>query len=129
MREFKLKNSGFTLIELMITVALVAVLAAIALPAYQDSVRKARRSTAQANLVELSSFMERYFTENNTYVGVTIAATGITNDFYTFTNPIPNLSATSFTLTAVPQGGQAVDSCGTLRLTQTGAQTPATNCW
>jgi len=129
MFNHKSHKKGFTLIELMIVIAIIGILAAIALPSYQDSVRKARRANAQANLVELASYMERTFTEANSYAGVTIAASGITNDYYTFTSPIPNLSATAYTLTAVPQGGQSSDSCGTLTLSQTGAKTPAADCW
>ncbi|HDY84439.1 MAG TPA: pilus assembly protein PilE, partial [Methylophaga sp.] len=94
------------------------------------SVRKTKRTTAQADLMEVASFMERKFTENNTYVGTTIAATGVTSDDYTFTSPIPDLTATTYTLTAVPKGAQADDSCGTLTLTQTGVKGGDTaSCW
>jgi len=127
-----LKQKGFTLIELMIVVAIIAILGAIAFPSYQDQVRKTRRASAKADLMELASYMERYFTENNTYVGATIAASGIANDNYAFTNPIPGLGATAYTLTVVPAGGQAADGCGTMTLTQTGvkAHTGAeAGCW
>lgn len=126
-----MKKNGFTLIELMITVAIVAILAAIAYPSYQDSVRKARRANGQANLVELASYMERTFTETNSYAGATIAASGVTSDYYTFTTPIPNLTATTYTLTIVPTGPQASDSCGTMTISQTGAKatTGTAGCW
>tara|TARA_R110001583_G_scaffold173287_1_gene327190 strand:- start:35212 stop:35631 length:420 start_codon:yes stop_codon:yes gene_type:complete len=129
--KMKLKSQqGFTLIELMIVIAIIAILTAIALPSYQDSVRKARRGDVQGAMLEMSNFMEREFTETNSYAGVTIAATGVTSDYYTFTTPIPNLTATSYTLTAVPQGGQANDSCGTLTLSQTGVKgADTTGCW
>ncbi|MBL4743489.1 MAG: type IV pilin protein [Cycloclasticus sp.] len=128
----KSNNTGFTLIELMIVVAIIGILAAVAYPSYTSSVQAAKRATAQADLMELASFMERNFTENNTYAGATIAASGITNDDYTLTAPIPGLGATTYTLTAVPNnpGSQANDMCGTMTLTQTGATTAATNnCW
>jgi len=122
---------GFTLIELMIVIAIVGILAAIAYPSYQDSVRKARRGSAQANLVELTSYMERKFTENNVYNSTTASATliasGITNDYYLFT--LPTFTTTSYTLNAAPQGAQTSDSCGTLTLSHTGAKTPASGCW
>ncbi len=118
---------GFTLIELMIVVAIVAILASVALPSYQDSVRKTRRAEAQAHLMELASFMERTFTENNSYAGATVAASGITDDSYALT--IPTLTATTYTLTATPDSAQSADSCGTMTITQTGATTPAANCW
>ncbi|PCI20629.1 MAG: pilus assembly protein PilE [Piscirickettsiaceae bacterium] len=114
----------------MIVVAIIGVLASIAYPAYVENTRATKRATAQADLMELASFMERYFTENNTYVGATIAASGVTNNYYTFTSPIPNLAAATFTLTAVPIGAQGDDKCGIMALTQTGAKTPTTdNCW
>ena len=52
-------SSGFTLIEVMIVVALIALLATIAMPSYQDSIRKSRRADAKAALVQLAQFMER----------------------------------------------------------------------
>ena len=132
-REIGLKHKsqqGFTLLELMIVVAIIAILAAIAYPSYQDSVRQARRAAAQSDLVEMSNFMERSFTEINTYVGPSFASAGITSDFYTYS--LTTQTATAFTLDAVPKAGttQASDSCGTMTLNQTGAKTAAiTGCW
>ena len=67
--------AGFTLIELMIVVAVVAILAAIAVPSYQEQVRKSRRAQAKADLVEYAQMAERFFTVNNTYVGFTLPTT------------------------------------------------------
>lgn len=131
-----MKKNGFTLVELMITVAIVAILAAIAYPSYQDSVIKTKRAIAQADLMELSSFMERFFTENNKYnetnaaTAVAVALPAIANDDYNYT--LSAVSATAFTLTATPIAGttQASDSCGALTLTNTGAKGAATTgCW
>ena len=69
---------GFTLIELMIAVAVVAILASIAYPSYMDSVRKSRRGQAKADLVELAQILERYHTNNLVY------PTGTS-----WTNPLP----------------------------------------
>ena len=65
------RTTGFTLIELMITVAIVALLAAIAIPSYQDSVWKGKRAEAKAAIFKALQAEERYYTQNNTYVAYT----------------------------------------------------------
>ncbi len=66
-KRSRLSARGFTLIELMIVVAVIAILAAIAYPSYQDSVRKSRRADAKAALLDLAQFMERNYTTANRY--------------------------------------------------------------
>lgn len=129
---------GFTLIELMIVVAVVAILAAVAYPSYAEHVRKSRRGQAKADLVEYAQLAERYFTVNNTYVGYQYpnAAVKINSPreggaaAYELTM---NVAASTFTLTATPQSGQAKDKCGTLTLDQAGRKTPnaatVAGCW
>jgi len=119
----KQSQSGFTLIELMITVAIVGILASIAYPSYQDSIMKSRRTDAQAALLGFANSMERYFTVNNTYVNAPVVAG---TAYYNLT--ISAATASSYTLTATPAGAQAADSCGNLTLANTGVKTPA-NCW
>lgn len=63
----KSKIAGFTLVELMIVIVIVSIMAAIAYPSYQDSVRKSRRSEAKIALMEIANLQERFFAENNTY--------------------------------------------------------------
>jgi type IV pilus assembly protein PilE len=138
MESLSMKKNGFTLVELMITVAIVAILAAIAYPSYQDSIIKTKRAIAQGDLMELASFMERFFTENNQY-HQTNAATPVavslpfsSKDDYTYALT-GTLNATTFTLQATPSAGttQASDTCANLRLTNTGfkSATGAGDCW
>ena len=71
----KNKSMGFTLIELMITVAIIGVLGAIAYPSYQDSVRKSRRAEGRTAMMEVLQQQERYMTQNNTYLAFADTAT------------------------------------------------------
>ena len=140
------KQQAFTLIELMVTVAIVGIIAGIAYPSYQDSVMKSRRADAKGALLGFANAMERHFTETNSYLGAgtTDGNTGIPTIF-SATSPIDggtayyNLrinaaTASSYTLNAEPTGAQANDKCGTLSLTQTGARGISTalsvaDCW
>ena len=117
---------GFTLIELMIAVAVVAILAAIAFPSYQDSVRKSRRGQAKADLIELTQLLERYHTVNNSYAGWTPPYAKSPRDGdeqYGIDAGTP--AANTFTLTATPSAttGQDKDRCGTLTIDQAGTKT------
>ncbi|QCO68129.1 type IV pilin protein [Luteimonas yindakuii] len=119
-------SKGFTLIELMVVVAVIAILASIALPSYQDSVRKGRRGQAKADLVEVGQLAERYRTVNSTYSGFSLPAgfdrsprTG--TSFYAVALDIADGGRT-YTATATPVAAQAADRCGALALLSTGAR-------
>lgn len=142
----QLQQNGFTLIELMVTVAIIGILAGIAYPGYQDSVMKSRRADAEGALLGLANAMERHFTETNSYLGAgtTGGDTG-SPTIFSATSPVDggtpyyNLTINaatddSYTLNAAPTGAQANDKCGTLSLTQTGARgistaLSVTDCW
>ena len=133
MKQGKRSSQGFTLIELMITVAIIGIIASIAYPSYQEQVRKTRRANAQSDLDELASVLERYYTENFTYVG---AASELTfdespkqgNPKYYDLDLIPAPTQLAYTLTATAKGTQRADNCRDLTVSNTGAGTPA-NCW
>lgn len=129
--------AGFTLIELMIVVAVVAILAAIAVPSYQEQVRKSRRAQAKADIVEYVQMAERFFTVNNTYVGFALPATvspreaGATARYNLAAS---TQTATQFVLTATATGPQASDRCGDLSVSNTGLKTESgsatlAECW
>lgn len=126
---------GFTLIELMITVAVIAILAAVAIPSYSEHVRKSRRAQAKADLVELAQQLERFHTVQNTYSGMTLPFTVSPRDGKSYYTLSLSGAATSsaFTLQAVPGTGQDKDKCGTLTLDQAGRKTPTeakvAGCW
>ena len=117
---------GFTLIELMIVAAIVAIVSAIAYPAYTDSVRKSRRADAKAAMLENAQFMERVLVENKTYqpggATPTLPITQSPKDggatYYDLT--LSAATAITFTLRAAPKGAQASDKCGKLELMHTG---------
>lgn len=140
---------GFTLIELMITVAIVGILAAIAYPSYQNYILRSHRSEGMALLSEAAARMERYYAQNSTYATASLKGLGLTSDdkatgldspnkYYSLR--LANLAATTYSLSVVPQNAQTKDSCGTLTLDSTGLRGAAgttadkdaatvTNCW
>ncbi|MFN3957345.1 MAG: type IV pilin protein [Tepidimonas ignava] len=127
-----MSHRGFTLIEVMITVAIIGILAAIAYPSYQQYVLRTNRNAAQGCLVELAQWMERYYATHMSYAGASLPSTSCQTDLaarYTFSfQETP--SATTFRIQAVPRGAQVGDTCGTLSINQLGARTPTTSgCW
>jgi type IV pilus assembly protein PilE len=124
------KVKGFTLIELMIVVAIVGILASIAYPSYMDSVTKSRRSDAQAALLGLAQAMERNYTSNTTYKGAATggADTGVPAIFSTkspidgsttyYNLKIQSAAVSTYVLAAEPVGAQAGN--GILVLKSTG---------
>lgn len=130
---------GFTLIELMITVAIVAILATIAYPSYVNYIVRSNRAAAESFMQEVAAAQERFLLDNRAY------APDLTTLKYASNVPAnvaPNytfaLSASSappsYQLVARPQGSQQVNdtACGNLTLTNTGAKAAssgASNCW
>ncbi|MEJ1096035.1 MULTISPECIES: type IV pilin protein [unclassified Pseudoxanthomonas] len=120
--------AGFTLIELMITIAVVAILATIAISTYQDQIVKSRRSAAAACLQQSAQFMERYYTTHLRYdsdpPAVIAACDTEVGQHYDVELVPSSLQAKAFTLQAVPKHSQeAKDTlCGTLTINQQGVR-------
>ena len=127
------KERGFTLIELMITVAIVAILAAIAYPSYTNYVKRGYRSEGTALLSEATARIERYYAQNNSYdIGTDISKIGLTAASATGKYSLSVASTpTSYTFSVAPQGTQQTDSCGTLTINQAGTKTSTggTDCF
>ena len=119
------KASGFTLIELLIVVVLIGVLAAIAIPAYQDYAKRARRADAKSSILEVQLAQEKWrannpqYTTDMTDLGYSGAANQTSRDgYYTIDLPTAASSAT-YTVTATIKAGtaQVGDDCGTFTFT------------
>lgn len=133
----KIKNKGFTLIELMIVIAIIGILAAVAYPAYTNAVKKGNRADAIDSLLSLAGRMEEYYINNDSYVGATVNAAGTgtvgsnktSDDLYTLS--ITSATAFAYTLTATPKNGDP--ECGNLTLDSLGQKGTSAgtvdNCW
>jgi type IV pilus assembly protein PilE len=137
------RGKGFTLIEMMITVAIAAILAAIVVPAYNTQIRKSRRTEARTALLDLAGRAERMYSTSNSYFGTTSAGQLLPPDLgYTGAWPITvgsgyyrvslsNSTTTTYTFTATAVGTQALDTqCATFTVDNTGNQTASDpTCW
>jgi len=131
-------TNGFTLIELVIAIAIVGILASIAYPSYVNQMQQTRRADCEAALMQLASAMERNFSRNNQYQDLITPGNfdqcpidGGTAT-YTLATQLPPAPAMTYVLTATPAGPQAGDPCGTLTLTNTLTKGPAgmvADCW
>jgi len=127
--SFKQRSRGFTLIELMVTVAIVGVLAAIAYPSYMQYVRKTARSAAQSFMLTIAAKEEQFILDARDYTttigsgGLALGAPPETSGRYTFSVTKAVGPPPTFTITATAVGSQVSD--GDLGLTSAGVKSPA----
>ncbi|EJL99586.1 type IV pilus assembly protein PilE [Pseudomonas sp. ADAK2 TE3594] len=112
-------NRGFTLIEIMIVIAIIGIVITIGYPSLTEYVKKGRRTEVAGLLSEQAQILERFYSKNNVYTNATGLSAG--NDFYTIT---PTLTDQTFLLTATRKAGStmASDKCGNFTLTNTGVR-------
>jgi len=131
---------GFTLIEVMMVVAVLAIVVSFGLPSYREQVMKSRRAEGMGELLELADRLERFYSDRGSYEDATLGNGGTdiyraTTDKGHYALTIDAQDAVTFTISATPQGTQAKDKCGKFTLTSLGVRSVSggslstDDCW
>jgi len=140
MKNRTAKTAGFTLVELMIVIAIIGIISAIAIPSYDSYMKKSRRADAKVALSKMADRQERYYLQNNTYSAAVNDVGGAATEegFYTLSINSADVNGFQLTATAIPGGQQANDTdCLLMYLSSTGARESGAapgggdlkNCW
>lgn len=124
-----IRSLGFTLVELMITVALVAILALVAVPAYQNQACKTRITDAKVGLMRMAQRQETFFVQNDAYSADVDAVGGTRSPEGFYTISIQNVNANGFVLAADGADERCRPGCAQITLSSTGERGPLESCW
>lgn len=128
----KVRIAGFSLIELMVSIAIIAIISSIAYPSYMSYIRKSRRAEAISNLLQMQNLLEEYYSQNNSYPNLITAVPGITTTTsnYNYTYTPGTVPITTYTLTATATSASQVKDtgCTVMTIDNLGGTLP-TVCW
>jgi prepilin-type N-terminal cleavage/methylation domain len=126
---------GFTLLELMIAVAVVAILAAIAYPSYQSHLISSRRASAQSHLMDIAQHEQQYYLDARNYTadmstsGLNMTTPSDVSSYYTISIAVTSGAPPTFTATATPITGTSQANDGALSINNSGVKTSSNNSW
>ncbi|RPA63884.1 prepilin-type N-terminal cleavage/methylation domain-containing protein [Shewanella frigidimarina] len=129
----KVSFKGFTLIEVMITVVIIGILAAIAYPSYTSFITKSGRSEGVAAVMRVSNLQEQYYMDNRVFAEDMTKLGMSSEPFLTESGyySVDSVGTTTYTITATAKGRQATldTTCATITLTAAGVKGPSKECW